>query len=111
VNYVKIEKEIMAYCPRCNKHTEHAVKMPSKGRAEGHVKGNQEAQQGNRGFRRSVEPKIHPKKLSKRQKVLLECKVCKYKVERAARRQVQEEGRGKGIVPWKATLFQDMASW
>jgi ribosomal protein L44E len=29
-----------------------------------------------------VEPQIHPKKLGKRQKVLLECKECKYKVER-----------------------------
>jgi large subunit ribosomal protein L44e len=79
---MKIEKEINAYCPKCNKHTTHAVKMPSKGAQRAMSKATRRHNRAIAGYVGSVEPKIHPKKLSKRQKVLLECKVCKYKVER-----------------------------
>jgi len=82
VNCTKIQKEIMAYCPKCNKHTDHVVKMPSKGAQRAMSKATRRHDRAIAGFVGSVEPKIHPKKLSKRQKVLLECKVCKYKVER-----------------------------
>lgn len=79
---MKIEKEINAYCPKCNKHTEHIVRMPSKGAQRAMGKATRRHNRAIRGYVGSVEPQIHPKKLSKRQKVLLECKVCKYKVER-----------------------------
>ncbi|MDE1865995.1 MAG: 50S ribosomal protein L44e [Candidatus Micrarchaeota archaeon] len=72
----------MAYCPKCNKHTGHMVRMPSKGAARSMSKMTRRHNRATAGFVGSVEPRIHPKKLSKRQVILLECKVCKYKVER-----------------------------
>lgn len=79
---MKIQKEIMAYCPYCNKHTEHIVRMPSKGAQRSMSKATRRHNRYLAGFAGSFEPRIHPKKLSKRQKVLLECKVCKKNVEK-----------------------------
>lgn len=79
---MKINKTIMAYCPKCNKHTEHTVKHVSKGPQRAMSKATRRHDRAIRGYVGSVEPKIHPKKLGKRQKVLLECKTCKYMVEK-----------------------------
>ena len=79
---MKIQKTIMAYCPRCNKHTLHNVKMVSKGASRAMNKATRRHNRAIKGYVGSVEPKIHPKKLGKFQKVLLECKDCKYLVER-----------------------------
>ena len=79
---MKIQKEIRAYCPKCNKHTIHMVRMPSKGAQRAMSKATRRHNRAIKGYVGSVEPQIHPKKLSKRQKVLLECKECKYQVER-----------------------------
>jgi large subunit ribosomal protein L44e len=72
----------MAYCPRCNKHTQHTVRMVSKGPQRALSKATRRHNRAIKGYVGSVEPKIHPKKLGKRQKVLLECKECKYLVEK-----------------------------
>lgn len=82
MNYTEIEKNIMTYCPKCNKHTLHAVKMVSKGPQRALSKATRRHNRAIRGYVGSVEPKIHPKKLGKRQRVLLECKECKTKVGR-----------------------------
>ncbi len=79
---MKIRKTIMAYCPKCNKHTLHTVKMVSKGRQRTLSKATRRHNRAIRGYVGSVEPKIHPKKLGKFQVVILECKDCKYKVDR-----------------------------
>jgi len=72
----------MAYCPKCNKHTLHLVRMVSKGPQRTLSKATRRHERAIRGYVGSVEPKIHPKKLGKFQKVLLECKDCKFIVER-----------------------------
>ena len=74
---MEIKKTIMAYCRKCNKHTPHTVKMPSKGPQRTLSKATRRHNRAIRGYVGSVEPKIHPKKLGKMQKVLLECKECK----------------------------------
>ena len=79
---MKIEKEIMAYCPKCNKHTLHTVKMPSKSPQRAMSKATRRHNRAIRGYVGSVELKLHTKKLGKRPKVLLMCKNCKYSVER-----------------------------
>lgn len=79
---MKIQKQIMAYCPKCNKHTPHTVRMPSKGPQRALSKATRRHNRAIKGYVGSVEPKIHPKKLGKRQKVLLECKECKYVIEK-----------------------------
>ena len=79
---MKIPKTITAYCPKCNKHTVHNVKMVSKGPQRTLSKATRRHERAIRGYVGSVEPKIHPKKLGKRQRVLLECKECKFMVGR-----------------------------
>jgi large subunit ribosomal protein L44e len=72
----------MAYCPKCNKHTLHAARLPSKGAVRTLSKASRRHFRAIKGYVGSVEPKIHPKKLGKKQLFLLECKTCKYIVER-----------------------------
>lgn len=79
---MKIDREINAYCPYCNKHTPHTVKLASKGRQRGLGKATRRHNRAIKGYIGSVELKIHPKKLGKRQKAVLECAVCKKGVER-----------------------------
>ncbi len=79
---MKIEKEVRTFCPNCNKHTEHIVRNVSKGAQRGLSKATRRHNRAISGYVGSVELKIHPKKLGKRQKVLLECKVCKKNVEK-----------------------------
>ncbi len=79
---MKIEKEINTFCPTCNKHTPHMVKNVSKGKQRGLSKATRRHNRAIKGYVGSVEPQIHPKKLGKKQKVLIECKVCKKKAEK-----------------------------
>ena len=79
---MKIQKTITTFCPKCNKHTLHTVKMISKSPQRTLGKATRRHNRAIRGYVGSVEPKIHPKKLGKRQAVLLECKECKYMVNR-----------------------------
>lgn len=79
---MKIAKEINTYCRNCNQHTEHIVKNVSKGSQRGLSKATRRHNRAIKGYVGSVELKIHPKKLGKKQKVLLECKKCKKQSER-----------------------------
>ncbi len=79
---MKIPKEIVTYCPYCNKHTVHTVKIYSKRQEAWMNIGRRRHERAIRGYVGSVEPKAHPKKLGKKQKVILECTVCKKSVER-----------------------------
>lgn len=79
---MKIAKEITTYCPKCNKHTLHTVKNYTKKPIRGLSVATRRHLRAIKGYVGSVEPKIHPKKISKRQKVVLQCKECKYSVER-----------------------------
>lgn len=79
---MKISKEMNIYCPYCNKHTLHIARIASKGAQRGLSKATRRHNRAIKGYVGSVELKIHPKKLGKRQKVTLECSVCKKSVER-----------------------------
>lgn len=79
---MKIVREINAYCPWCNKHTPHTVKMYSKGASSGQDMGTRRAERKRKGYVGKVKGKATVKKLAKRQKVILLCKVCKHSVER-----------------------------
>lgn len=79
---MKIDKEINTYCPYCNQHTMHIVRIAQKGAQRGLGKATRRHNRAIKGYVGSVELKIHPKKLGKRQKVTLECSKCKKKVER-----------------------------
>lgn len=75
-------RELNAYCPWCNKHTPHTVKMYSKGTSTGQDMGARRAARKRKGYVGKVKGKATVKKLAKRQKVILQCKVCKHSVER-----------------------------
>ncbi len=79
---MKIVKEINTFCPKCNKHTLHTVKMYSKGAMRGTDQGSRRRARKLKGYVGKVKGQASVKKLAKRQKVLLICKVCKYTVER-----------------------------
>ncbi len=79
---MKIVKEINIFCPHCNAHTSHLAKVSSRGKQRGLGKATRRHNRAIKGYIGSVELKIHPKKLGKRQKVTLECTKCKKSVER-----------------------------
>lgn len=79
---MKIQKEIMTYCPYCRKHTLHTVKLYSKKPERWLNVGRRRHERAIRGHVGSVEPKAHSKKLGKKQKVILTCTVCHKSVER-----------------------------
>jgi large subunit ribosomal protein L44e len=79
---MKFPKEINAYCPYCKKHEAHKVKIASKGRARTLAEGNRAHQRSlmGHGSKRAGEKTV--KKQGKRQKLVLQCGVCKKKQER-----------------------------
>lgn len=77
-----ITKEINTYCPNCNKHTLHTVKLYSKGTMSGLRVGNRRHERKLHGYYGKVKGKATVKKVAKKQKVLLVCKECKYTLER-----------------------------
>lgn len=91
MNHMKINKEIMSYCRFCNKHTRHTLKNYNKKATSGLSVGTRRHNRAIKGYVGSVEPKIHPKKLGKRQKVILECSVCKKSSERIFGRRTKKK--------------------
>lgn len=79
---MKYPKEIRAYCPNCKAHTDHKVKMASKGKARPMAMGNRkhERKLTGHGGKRAGEKSV--KKQGKRQKIIIECSTCKKKQER-----------------------------
>lgn len=77
-----ITREMNSYCPNCNKHTQHTVKLYSKGSTSGLKVGNRRAVRKRIGYHGKVKGQATVKKVAKKQKVLLICKECKYTVER-----------------------------
>lgn len=79
---MKYPKEINSYCPKCNKHTPHKVKMVSKGKARPLAMGNRKHARKlmGHGGKRAGEKSV--KKQGKRQKIIIECSTCKKKQER-----------------------------
>jgi large subunit ribosomal protein L44e len=79
---MKIVKEIRTFCPRCNKHTTHIVKVYAGKQESGLSMGTRRRMRKLKGYIGKVKGQATRIKASKRQKVLLECKECKYMVER-----------------------------
>ncbi len=79
---MKFPKEIKAFCPKCNAHLLHKVKLVGKGRARTLAIGTRSHERSllGHGGKRAGEKTV--KKQGKRQRVLLECSKCKKKQER-----------------------------
>lgn len=74
---MKITKETRTFCRYCNKHTKHTVRPYNKKAQRGQSLGTRRHNRAIKGYVGSIEPKIHPKKLGKKQKVMTECQECK----------------------------------
>lgn len=79
---MEISKEIKTYCPKCNKHTIHTVKVPSKGPARSLSVGTRRYERALRGYVGKVKGGKTVKVLGKRQAVLLQCNECRYSITR-----------------------------
>jgi large subunit ribosomal protein L44e len=79
---MKFPSEINAYCPKCRKKTKHKVRMASKGKARGSAWGNRQHERTIMGYVGKVAGEKAVKKQGKKQKIILECSVCKKKQER-----------------------------
>ena len=79
---MKFPNEINAYCPKCRKKTKHKVKIASKGRARSMAWGNRQHERTIMGYVGKVAGEKAVKKQGKKQKLMLECSVCKKKQER-----------------------------
>ena len=79
---MKFPNEINAYCPHCKKKAKHKVRVASKGRARTLAWGNRQHERVIMGYVGKVAGEKAVKKQGKRQKLILECSVCKKKQER-----------------------------
>jgi large subunit ribosomal protein L44e len=81
---MEIPKEIGAFCPKCNKHTKHKVKVSTSKAKTGRklAWGTRRHDRKLEGFHGKVSGKKKVKKQGIRNKIMLECTVCKKKHER-----------------------------
>jgi len=79
---MKYPNEVNAYCPKCRKKTKHKVRIASKGRARSMAWGNRQHERTIMGYVGKVAGEKAVKKQGKKQKLMLECTVCKKKQEK-----------------------------
>jgi len=79
---MKYPANVNTYCPKCRKHTKHKAKLYSKGSARTMAWGQLKHARKLVGYKGKVAGEKSVKKLGKRNKVVLECSVCKKKHER-----------------------------
>ena len=76
---VKVPKNIMSYCPRCNKHTVHTVALYKGGRERALSEDRRRITRKRKGYGSSRRPVQKRKaKVTKKQVLKLTCKECKY---------------------------------
>jgi len=73
---------IRTYCPKCNKHTLQKVKLYKKGKQSPFSVGQRRYDRKLTGYVGKVKGKKTVRKIGKRQKIILECPICKKKQER-----------------------------
>jgi len=79
---MKFPANINSYCPACKKHTKHKVKLYAKGCARSMAWGQLKHARKLVGYKGKVAGEKSVKKQGKRNKIILECSVCKKKQER-----------------------------
>jgi large subunit ribosomal protein L44e len=81
---MKIPKEITTYCPKCKKHQPHTVSLYKKGRARADAEGTRRYERKQRGYGGQKKPiQRRTAKTTKKQTLLLTCKVCGYTIQKA----------------------------
>lgn len=72
-------KAIKDYCRKCNKHTEHKVKLFKTGSARALAEGNRKNIAKKRGYKGKYQFPAKVKKQTKKPTFLVECTACKSK--------------------------------
>jgi len=88
---MKFPNEVNAYCPKCRKKTKNKVRIASKGRARSMAWGNRQHERTIKGYVGKVAGEKTVKKQGKKQKLILECVVCKKKQERIVGKRTREK--------------------
>ena len=79
---MKVPKIRMTYCPKCKKHTEHNVSLYKKGRDRPLAQGNRRYARKNEGYGGQRDPRQRKvSKTTKKQTLMLKCKVCGQTIE------------------------------
>lgn len=84
---MKVPKTISTYCPRCMRHTEHAVSLYRRGKDRALAEGKRRYERKKRGY--GGQPKPIPRrtaKTTKKQTLKLRCRVCNYTASREGMR-------------------------
>jgi len=76
---MNIPKAIKDYCPKCNKHTEHKLKLFKPGSGRKLAKGNRANERKKRGYKGKYQFAATIKKQNKKPTFIAECGVCKAK--------------------------------
>ena len=79
---MKYPSTVNTYCPKCRKTTVHKAKLYSKGSARTMAWGQVKHARKLTGYHGKVAGEKTVKKQGKRQKVVLACPVCNFKIER-----------------------------
>lgn len=93
---MKFPNEVNAYCPNCRKKTLHKVRVAAKGRARSMAWGNRQHERKIRGYVGKVAGEKPVRKQGKKQKVILECTVCKKKHEKIVGKRTKKRIEIKG---------------
>ena len=74
---MKMVKTVNTYCPKCKKHVEHAVSLYRKGRDRSVAEGNRRYARKNEGYGGQRDPRQRKTaKTTKKQILMLKCKIC-----------------------------------
>ena len=80
---MKVPAVIRTYCPRCNAHTEHVTRIFKRRRPRNLSWGQRQMEKLERGYGSSPRGRLRrPAKTTKKQVVMLKCKVCGYTIVR-----------------------------
>jgi len=80
---MNVPKEIRTYCPKCNKHTVHAVSIYRDGRRRALARGERAHERERRGYGGQKYPILRRRaKTTKKHMLKLECKNCGYTIQR-----------------------------
>jgi len=81
---MKVPELIKTHCPFCNKHTEHEVRLEKKGKERSLSRGRRKYREVKKGYGGSPRtPKKQVYKIGKRPVLILKCKTCSKKHQRA----------------------------
>ena len=80
---MNVPKDIRTYCPRCKKHSDHAVSLYKKGKERALAAGVRRHEIEKHGYGGQKWPELkRTAKTTKKQVLKLKCKECGYQVHR-----------------------------